>query len=237
MCGRFALSILPSEIPDLLGVAAPEGYRPRWNITPDSPILVVRAAGCAREAAMPRWGMLAPWMNDPRDPGRQINARIETAAEKPMFKSAFLKGRCLVPADGFFEWQKLPKGPSRPFFVRPKHDRLFAFAALWRRNRLADGTLFESVAILTRDADPELAAIHSRMPVVVPAHLWARWLAPEPADAALLKALAQPVAVEVIAVSRAVNDPRNDGPELLLPCAGAKAQASLLEDSGPLFGV
>ncbi|MDW8340100.1 MAG: SOS response-associated peptidase [Geminicoccaceae bacterium] len=234
MCGRFALSVLPGEIPDLLGVATPEGYRPRWNIAPDSPILVLRAGSAGPRAAMLRWGFLPPWAVEARDPGRQINARIETAAAKPVFRAAFLKGRCLVPADGFFEWQKQPKGPARPFFVRPRDARILTFAGIWRRNRLADGSLLDTVAILTRDADPALAPIHPRMPVVVPAALRARWLAAEPVDAPLREALAQPVDLEAVEVSRAVNDPRNDGPELVRPLAGDRpAPSSRLEDLGP----
>lgn len=217
MCGRFALSIVAAEMTDWFGVEAPEGYRPRWNITPDSPVLVIRAGARGPEAVLLRWGFLGPWMNEAQDPGRQINARIETAAGKPMFKAAFLKGRCLLPADGFYEWQKQPKGPSRPFFVRPPDGRPIAFAGLWRRNRLADGALLDTVAILTRDADPEIAAIHHRMPVVVPKALWARWMAPDPVDRELLAALSAPAGLEAIEVSRAVNDPRNDGPELVRP--------------------
>ncbi|MCX8100508.1 MAG: SOS response-associated peptidase [Geminicoccaceae bacterium] len=217
MCGRFALSIVAAEMPELLGVEAPEGYRPRWNVTPDSPVLVIRAGPRGPEAVMLRWGFLGPWMNEVQDPGRQINARIETAAGKPMFKAAFLKGRCLLPADGFYEWQKQPKRPSRPFFVRPPDGRPIAFAGLWRRNRLADGALLDTVAILTRDADPEIAAIHHRMPVVVPKALWARWMAPDPVDPELLAALSAPAGLEAVEVSRAVNDPRNDGPELVRP--------------------
>lgn len=217
MCGRFALSIVAAEMNDWFGVEAPEGYRPRWNITPDSPILAIRAGARGPEAVMLSWGFLGPWMNDPQDPGRQINARIETAAGKPMFKAAFLKGRCLVPADGFYEWQKQSKGRSRPFFVRSPDGRPLAFAGLWRRNRLADGALLDTVAILTRDADPDIAAIHHRMPVVVPKALWARWTAPNPVDPDLLAALSAPAGLEAVEVSRAVNDPRNDGPELVRP--------------------
>lgn len=223
MCGRFALSIVAAEMPELLGVEAPEGYRPRWNVTPDSPVLAIRAGARGPEAVLLRWGLLGPWMKDAQDPGRQINARIETAAGKPMFKAAFLKGRCLLPADGFYEWQKQPKGPSRPFFVRPPDGRPIVFAGLWRRNRLADGALLDTVAILTRDADPEIAAIHHRMPVVVPKALWARWMAPDPVDPELLAALSAPVGLEAVEVSRAVNDPRNDGPELVRPVADGPA--------------
>lgn len=222
MCGRFALALAAERMPEILAVEAPEGYRPRWNITPDSPILILRAGRGGREAALPRWGFLGPWMSDPQDPGRQINARIETAAVKPMFKAAAGKGRCLVPADGFFEWQKQGRGPSRPFLIRAVDRRPLLMAGLWRRNRLADGSLLETAAILTRAADPALAPIHHRMPVLLPDRLVEAWLRAEPAPA-LLRELAEGIAdappVEAIEVGRAVNDPRNDGPELLEPAA------------------
>lgn len=226
MCGRFALSILPAQMPDLLGVEAPEGYRPRWNVTPDSPILILRAGAAGREAVLPRWGFLGPWMSAADDPGRQINARLETAAEKPMFKAAMVKGRCLVPADGFFEWQKQSKGPSRPFFVRARDRAPLLLAGLWRRNRLSDGSLLETAAILTRPADPALAPIHHRMPVLVPGRLVEAWLRPEPADPGLLAELAQgapdAATLEVIEVGRAVNNPRNDRPDLIEPLASSQ---------------
>ncbi len=221
MCGRFALSIVAARMPRLLGVPPPEAYRPRWNITPDSAILVIRAGPSGREAALVRWGFLGPWMDDPRDPGRQINARIETAAHKPMFEAAFARGRCVVPADGFFEWQKRARGASRPFFVRPADGSAMLMAGLWRRNRLADGTLLETAAILTRPAAPALAAIHHRMPVLLPARLIEAWLAAEPVAPALVEELvtgpADLPSLEVIEVGRAVNDPRNDGPDLVSP--------------------
>lgn len=226
MCGRFALSIVAAEMPDLLGVEAPEGYRPRWNITPDSPILILRAGQGGRVAALPRWGFLGPWMSAADDPGRQINARIETAAEKPMFKAAVAKGRCLVPADGFYEWQKQVKGPSRPFHIRAADRKPLLLAGIWRRNRLADGGLLETAAILTRQADPAVAPIHHRMPVLVPGRLVEAWLRPEEADPELLVELARGAAdapvVEAIEVGRAVNNPRNDGPQLVEPLASSQ---------------
>lgn len=222
MCGRFVLALAAERMPEILGVEAPEGYRPRWNITPDSPILILRAGRGGREAALPRWGFLGPWMSDPLDPGRQINARIETAAVKPMFEAAAQKGRCLVPADGFYEWQKQGRGPSRPFLIRCRDRRPLWMAGLWRRNRLVDGSLLDTAAILTRPADPTLAAIHHRMPVLLPDRLIEAWLLPEPAPV-LLRELAEVVpdapALEAIEVGRAVNDPRNEGPELLEPVA------------------
>lgn len=224
MCGRFALSIVAARLGDVLGATPPAGYRPRWNITPDSPILIVRHGAEGRAAVLVRWGFLGPWMTEAADPGRQINARLETAATKPMFKAAFAKGRCIVPADGFYEWQKQPGGPSRPFFIRSADRSPLLMAGLWRRNRLSDGSLLESAAILTRPADPWLAPIHHRMPVLVPHRLLEAWLLPEPAPAGLVAELldgpADTQGLEAVAVGRGVNDPRNDGPELARPVEG-----------------
>lgn len=227
MCGRFALSLAAAQLSHILGAALPKEYQPRWNIAPDSPILILRGTLLAREATLVRWGFLGPWMTDAADPGRQINARLETAFAKPMFKSAFREGRCLVPADGFFEWQKRPKDRSWPFFVR-RTDRLpLLMAGLWRRNRLVDGTLLDTVAILTRPAQLELAAIHHRMPVVVPERYVDAWLSPTPLAAEfveeLLKGPHNAPPLETFAVGRWVNDPRNDGPELVEPAALAVA--------------
>lgn len=221
MCGRFALSIVGSELGDVLGVEPPPEYRPSWNITPDRKILIVRSGREGRQAVLARWGFLGPWMNDANDPGRQINARLETAPQKPMFKAAFAKGRCIVPADGFFEWQKQPKGPSRPFFVRPAGHTLMLMAGLWRRNRLADGTLIDTVAILTRRADRMLEAIHPRMPALVPDRLVEPWLVADPPSTKLIEELLSgapdATPLEIHEVGRAVNDPRNDFPSLLEP--------------------
>lgn len=232
MCGRFALSLVAAELSDVLGVRAPESYRPRWNITPDSPILIVRHGAEGRVAVLVRWGFLGPWMREATDPGRQINARLETAARKPMFEAAFLKGRCIVPADGFYEWQKQPRGPSRPFFVRAAEGSPLLLAGLWRRNRLTDGSLLETAAIVTRPADPALAAIHPRMPVIVPPELVESWLAPD-ADPAALAAelLGGPTGSPSLVfyeVSRAVNDPRKDGPDLIAPITATGSGPTLL---------
>lgn len=222
MCGRFALSITPAQFVQLFGCAAPE-LPARFNITPDSPILIVRTgADGRREAALARWGLLPPWSSDAADPARQINARIETAAEKPMFRTTLRRGRCLIPADGFYEWQKRGSGPSQPFFVRLRDGGVMAFAGLWRRSRLADGSELDSCAILTMAAWPAIRGIHHRMPVIVPPERFDVWLDPGVGDPAMLRALLTPpmeMEIEAVPISRRVNNPRNEGPELIEPMA------------------
>jgi putative SOS response-associated peptidase YedK len=219
LCGRFALSIIPASFQRVFGVAPPEGYRARWNIAPETPVLTVRAGeGGTREAVPVRWGMLGPWMKDPKDPGRQINARSESAAEKPMFRAAFRQHRCVIPADGFYEWQKGEGGPSRPFFVRRRDGEPLAFAGLWQPVRLESGERLETCAILTTAASPLLSPIHSRMPVMLRPDAIDAWLDPEVRATELLQALLeQPLPdaeLESYEVGRAVNSPRHDGPEL-----------------------
>ena len=225
MCGRFALSMLPHQFQEIFGCEPPDGMGASWNVTPDRPIPIVRAtAEGGRAAGFARWGLLGPWMKDANDPGRQINARSETAAEKPMFRDSMRKGRCLIPAVGFYEWQKAGAGPSRPFFVALASQAPLAFAGLWRRNRLADGTLLDSCAILTTDASPLLRPVHHRMPVILPTAAWSLWLDPTRQDRESVTALLAPVPGGDLAtweVGRSVNNPRNDGPDLALPAASA----------------
>ncbi|MFO1039009.1 MAG: SOS response-associated peptidase [Geminicoccaceae bacterium] len=221
MCGRFALSLTPAQFQRAFDCPPPDLQPSLFNIAPDSRIAVVRAgADGAPEAVLMRWGMLAPWMKEANDPGRQINARSETAAEKPMFRDSFRKGRCLIPASGFYEWQKMPSGPSRPFYVTLKSGEPFAFAGLWRRVRLSDGGLLDTCAILTTDAHPSIRPIHHRMPVILPRATQALWLDPAVQSPEMVHALLTPRPDEehtAWPVSRAVNTPRNNGPELVEP--------------------
>lgn len=221
MCGRFALSIVAARFSDLFGCPPPEPLTPRYNITPDTGIVVVRTGEeGAREAVRVRWGMLGPWMKEADDPGRQINARAETAAEKPMFRDAFKRRRCLVPASGFYEWQKAGGGPSRPFFIGLASGEPSAFAGLWRPSRLSDGNTIETCAILTTAASRLLRPIHPRMPVILPPAHYDAWLDPTVANPEFLQALLEPVPdAELTAheVGRAVNNPRNDAPDLVEP--------------------
>lgn len=235
MCGRFALSITPAQFQRAFGVMPPAGYAARWNIAPDSPILAVRGAEGGREAVFLRWGMLGPWMTDPKDPARQINARAESAAEKPMYRNAFRKHRCVIPADGFYEWRKGGGGPSRPFFTRRRDGEPLALAGLWQPVRLADGGTLETCAILTTAANALLRPIHGRMPVMLRPEALDTWLDPAVRDPELLRALLDDpmpeAALEAREVGRGVNNPRHDEPGLVEPVAESPpgpAQARLL---------
>jgi putative SOS response-associated peptidase YedK len=233
MCGRFALSITPAQFQRVFGVAPPDGYRPRWNIVPDSAVVVVRSGDDdTRQSVAARWGLLGPWMKEANDPERQINVRSETAAEKPTFRDAFRRGRCLIPADGFYEWQKQASGPARPFFVGRSDGEPVAFAGLYRAGRLSDGTVLETCAILTTDAQSRLRPIHARMPVMLDPTRWDAWLDPGLRDPSLVKELLEPlpeILVTAHEVGRRVNNPRNDDAELVAPHHAAELDPEMAQ--------
>jgi putative SOS response-associated peptidase YedK len=229
MCGRFARSSPPEAIADELGVRL-EGVAPptpRFNVCPSEEVLVVaRSAGSAdgaRPAAgLMRWG-LVPWFaRDPKSGPRAINARAETIATTRTFREAFARRRCLVVADGFYEWRR--SGAERePWFIRLRSRRPFAFAGVWDRWTPAGGTPLLTCAIVTCDANDLVARVHDRMPVILPAEARGAWLARDGSPAALADLL-RPYpadAMEAYPVSSLVSAPRNDGPECIRPRAPA----------------
>ncbi len=222
MCGRFALKAPPAEIMRVFGVAAVPELAPRCNIAPAQPILAIRAdARARREAVLLKWGLLPSWAKDLAMAARLANARGETVAEKPAFRGAFRRMRCLVPADGFYEWQATPAG-KQPWFLRLKSRQLLAFAGLWERWQGPDGAALETATLVTTAANELVRPVHDRMPVILQPADWAAWLGARtrPED---LKALLKPLPSELMEryrVSRRVNDARNEGEELMAPYQG-----------------
>lgn len=218
MCGRFTLfepeKVLAREfgVPGFpSGIPAP---LPRYNIAPSQPVAAVRAAREKghRELVLLRWGLIPSWTKDPRIGDRLVNARAETVRGKPSFRGPFRRRRCLVPANGFFEWQRGVRG-KQPYYVRMRDGRMFAFAGLWDRWDDPDGGPVESCTILTTAANEALAPIHERMPVILPREEYGRWIDPSNPDADSLSPLLVPFpSGEMIAfpVSRRVNDPAVD---------------------------
>jgi len=230
VCGRFTLTSTPEALAERFGLDAPPAATARYNIAPGQDVLVVRQQeGAAREAAWLHWGLVPPW-SEPRDTGaRRINARVESVAEKPSFRDAFRARRCLVPADGFYEWAD-HGGVRQPFHVALPGGALFAFAGVWERRRDAQGGCLESCAILTQDAAPALRALHDRMPVVLPASAYAAWLDPAPQQVDPLRELLRDAGdpgFRMHAVSTRVNHPRFDDPACLVPVPAAPRQESL----------
>lgn len=236
MCGRFALYLQAGAFADIFGCAAPDELAPRYNIVPDGGIVAVVRTAEGRRAGLLRWGLLPPWAASPADRGRQINARSETVFDKPSFKAAALRHRCLIPASGFFEWQK-GGGASRPFFIHRGDGAPVAMAGIWRQSRFGDTTV-ATCAILTMDAYPAIAGIHHRMPVMLDPAAWDAWLDPATRDAETLRRALQPLpeaAIVAHEVSRAVNSPANDRPELIEPLAAATSAAPPPPAQGALF--
>jgi putative SOS response-associated peptidase YedK len=224
MCGRYTLTSSPETVASLFDLTAVPDYLPRYNVAPtqEAPVVRVLERAAGRRLDLVRWGLVPFWADDPSIGNRLINARAETAAEKPAFRDAFKRRRCLVVSDGFYEWKK-EAGGKQPYWIHFPDRRPFAFAGLWSRWDKGDEPL-DTFTILTRDAHPGIAAIHPRMPVILERDAWQPWLDPEGHDAAALDELLRGAAgggLESRRVSRLVNSPANDVPQVLEDAAGA----------------
>ncbi len=219
MCGRYSLTTPTEAMRQLFLFDNLPNLEPRYNIAPTQSAPVVRrdGAGGGRTLALLRWGLVPSWAKEIAIGARMINARAETVAEKPAFRAAFRERRCLVAADGFYEWQKTADG-KQPWRICPTDRGPFAFAGLWERWRGPDGEV-ETFTIITTVAGPSLSAIHPRMPVILAAPDHAAWLAPAtPPDA--LKTLLAPFPDDQLAAYRVdhrVGNVRNDDPGLIAP--------------------
>jgi putative SOS response-associated peptidase YedK len=199
-------------------------FPPRYNVAPTQPIPIVRLLDGRRTFALMRWGFIPAWVNEPKTFSLLINARGESVLDKPAFRNAMRRRRCLVPADGFYDWRA--GEPKRPYFVRAKSGAPLAFAGLWETWTGPNGEEIDTAAIVTTRANRALAAIHERMPVIVAPEAFGLWLdcgTVEPATAAALIAPAPEALLEYYEVSPAVNRVTNDAPELLAPASAATA--------------
>ena len=221
MCGRFALTVDPADLQEAFPeFTIPAQAAPRYNIAPTQPILVLPNDGMDK-ADFFVWGLIPSWAKDPAIGSRMINARAETLAEKPAFRSAYKYHRCLVFADAFFEWQAQPGSKSKlPHLIRLKSGKPFAFAGLWEHWQAPDGSEVRSATIVTTEPNKLMATIHNRMPVILPRDVYAQWLDPAPQQPAALQGLLVPYPeseMEAIPISTLVNSPANDRPEVILP--------------------
>lgn len=179
MCGRFSNTSDPSEIVERFAARLPEGVRQRYNVAPAQSVLTVRRAEDERVADLMRWGLVPHWAKDPSVSYKMINARAETVAEKPAYRKLLASKRCLIPADGFYEWTTGPDGKKVPIRFTLSHDELFAFAGLWTSwVDKETGELLDSCTIITTSPNELVARTHNRMPVILPADAEARWLDP-----------------------------------------------------------
>lgn len=211
MCGRYSLHANPQVIALMFGLSEIPACQPRYNIAPASQVLIVREGG----AAMVKWGLVPRWAKDPSIGARMNNARAETVAQKPSFRDAYRKRRCLIPASGFYEW-KLENGLKQPYYIHPANAELFAFAGLWEAwqgPHLSPHPPLQTCAIITTEANEKMAAVHDRIPAILDASDFPRWLAGEEG---LLRPCLSNV-IDIRRVSRAVNNARNDLPGLIEP--------------------
>lgn len=206
MCGRYSLHSNPEVVALLFGLSEVPAYQARYNIAPTAQVLVIREGG----AAMVKWGLVPRWAKDPSMGARMNNARAETVAEKPSFREAYRKRRCLIPANGYYEW-KLEHGLKQPYYITPSSGELFAFAGLWEQwNDL------QTCAIITTDSNEKMAAVHERMPVIVSPAEYSAWLTGSTYEKVALRACPD-AAIDIRRVSRAVNNARTDLPGLIEP--------------------
>jgi len=236
MCGRFTLACDSEKLMQLpLNLEPPINFHPRYNIAPSQAVAVVAntlpdrlldtgkgQADTVRRVEFFRWGLIPSWAKDSKMGHRMINARSETLAEKPAFRSAYKRRRCLVLADGYYEWTTVPGDKRKqPVYIHLKSGEPFALAGLWEVWQ-ADGVEapVRSCTIITCPPNRLLAAFHHRMPVILPRAVYAEWLAREARPADLLQPLLVPYSdaeMEVYPVSRGVNRPLNDSPECIMP--------------------
>ncbi|WP_372727369.1 SOS response-associated peptidase [Nocardioides sp.] len=243
MCGRYASSRRPEDLVEEFEIVenrVPTPLPADWNVAPTKEVYAVVVRPPSRESEEPAqrqlrvltWGLVPSWAKDPSIGNRMINARMETVAEKPAYRRAFATRRCLLPADGYFEWYPTEeltasgKPRKQPFFIRPKDHGTLAMAGLyeiWRDPTKADDDPERfrwTCTVITTDAEDSLGHIHDRMPLMVERERWAQWLDPTPADQASLLDLLEPAApgrLEAYPVSTAVGNVRNNGPELVEP--------------------
>ena len=227
MCGRFGLFHTWEDMHAAYGlISQPLNMMPRWNIAPTQAVLaVIRAAAGpyrgGREITGFQWGLIPPWAKDPSIGAKMINARGETLTEKPSFRNAFRRRRCLIPASGFYEWQSVGSGPKQPVWIARPDGGLITFGGLWEIWHGPDGGELHTCSIVTTAANETLTPYHHRMPVVVAPGDFDAWLGDgqdSREDVARAGELIHPAPEDTLAVrtiGRAVNDIRNDGPELL----------------------
>ncbi|MBO0769049.1 MAG: SOS response-associated peptidase [Solirubrobacterales bacterium] len=221
MCGRYSLAAPdPDQLRKRFGISVGESA-PRYNIAPTQKILAVTAE---REAQELKWGLVPPFMKDASSGAKMINARAETVAEKPAYKSSIRRHRCLIPADGFYEWARRAEGPKQPFHITVADAELFAFAGIWATWHRGQPDELRSVTIITTAANAAMAPVHDRMPVILTPQQEERWLDPAtPVEALgeLMKGLPAD-RLTLRPVSAAVNNARYDGPDCLADAPGGQ---------------
>ena len=201
-------------------IQIPEGLVPRYNIAPTQPVAVITNHS-PNKLDYFTWGLIPSWAKDPEIGSRLINARAETLAEKPSYRNAYRRRRCLILADGFYEWQEMPNSKGKqPVYIYIKDHQIFAFAGIWEIWNAPDASQIYSCSIITTQPNALIQPIHNRMPVILPPEAYSHWLDPDECQPADLDPLLVPYPAEQMAaypVSRQVNAPQVDTPECIAP--------------------
>ena len=221
MCGRFTLTATINEIMDRFDIQSflnEELYAPSYNIAPSQQVLAVINDGSSNRMGFLKWGLVPPWANDPSIGNKMINARAETITEKPSFRHAFQKKRCLVIADSFYEWKRQSDQTKTPMRIKLRSNELFAMAGLWEGYKAKDGKTLYSCSVITTGPNELMKEIHDRMPVILNREDEPVWLNPAIDDPNRLTALLQPyddALMDTYEVSPMVNSPKNNSIELI----------------------
>lgn len=220
MCGRFDLHIPKELLERILGVTFLHDIQPRYNIAPSQQVAVIRSSPEGiRHIDYLRWGLIPSWAKDPSIGSRMINARSETVDVKPAFRKALKHRRCIIPANGFYEWEVVD-GKKKPLYVKMKDDTLMLLAGLWDHWKTPEGNILESCTILTTPSNELIKPLHDRMPLILDVASSDLWLDPTVTDPEKLKPLFTPYPsekMEMYPVSDIVNSPKNDTPECIVP--------------------
>jgi putative SOS response-associated peptidase YedK len=221
MCGRFTLTVDPADLQDAFrDFIFPTQFAPRYNIAPTQPVLAIPNDG-KNKADFFLWGLIPSWSKDPTIANKLINARGETVAEKPSFRGSFKYKRCLIPADGFYEWKtETGQKAKTPYFIHMKDRKPFAFAGLWDEWHSPDGDILRTCTIITTTPNELMSKLHNRMPVIIDRGNFTDWLNPRPQTSENLMHLVQPFPADRMSaypVSTLVNAPGNDRPECVQP--------------------
>jgi len=232
MCGRYRLSRRKQILEEYFAsVSGEEDWSPRYNIAPTQPVPVIRQnpKEPVRELSLIRWGLIPSWAKHPSVAASTINARSETAGTKPAFRDAFQFRRCLIPADGFYEWQRTGK-TKQPYCFEVGEGELFAFAGIWDRWKDPRGNMVETCSILTTTPNALTSAVHNRMPVILDPNGYDLWLDPEMKDVSVVSELLKPFHARLMRrypVGTRVNDVANDDAECSAPVEVAEVQNRL----------
>ncbi len=239
MCGRFAITTPPDAVRAYFGYNEQPNFPPRYNIAPTQPVAIIRMNMQARQFVLVRWGLVPSWMKEIPPSNPMINARAETLLEKPSFKKAAVRRRCLVPIDGYYEWKRAGGDSPKPYYIQKKDAGLLAVAGIWEHWQGADGSEIESTALITTAANETLRPIHHRMPVILDKDAQARWLDVTDVSAEEAHEFLRPASNNLLTahqVSPRVNKVANDDAQLLEPVAEETEELDevMREDSSQL---